>query len=164
MTSIFTSNWHIYKCCLPTQTQESETERSKNERLNNLTQTEIFNESSLLEEADIPVKGFDRLLLEAVDEAFSALGYSTKKTLYYYLEKKYNIAMTDIPYKTEEFTKALEKFLGSGAKLIQIRIMEGLYKKLKKGKQTKNFENTVIQENLVFPEYIVVLRALYNNH
>jgi len=160
MTRPFTTNWHIYKCCLSTESSESEYEQSDCERsVLLLNQIDAAEENAALKKSN----GFNRLLIEAVDEALSSLGYSAKKTIYYYLEKRYSITLADIPDKTAEFTTAIEKLLGPGAKIIQIRIMEELFQKVKKCKKVKSFEYSSAKKGITFTEYIATLHKHYCN-
>lgn len=96
-------------------------------------------------------RSFEELLLEAVDEGLSSLGNSCQQAIYFHLEKAFKINKLDIPYKIEEFTDAIEKVFGLGAKFIEIQIMKRLYKKV----------GHVIeynQENLIFTEYVAAAR------
>lgn len=94
-------------------------------------------------------RSFEKLLLEAVDEALFSLGNSSKQAIYFYLEKSFDINKQDIPYKIEEFAKAIEKIFGLGAKFLEIQIMKRLYEKL--GPFFKFFPD---QNDLIFAEYV----------
>jgi hypothetical protein len=81
-----------------------------------------------------PSKGkmdFNSLLLEALDEAFSSLGETSKKAIYYQLEIAFNIKTMEIPNKIDEFSRALERLFGEGAKFLEILVMKSLYAKIK---------------------------------
>lgn len=99
-------------------------------------------------------RGFEEILLEAVDEALSSLGDSAKQVIYFYLEKTYKIKKQDIPHKIEEFADAIEKIFGLGAKFLEILIMKRLYEKVG-GVFDYN------QENLVFTEYVATTRQSF---
>ena len=101
-------------------------------------------------------RSFEKLLLEAVDEGLSSLGDSAKETIYFYLEKTYKISRRDIPYKIEEFTNAIEKFFGVGAKTLEILIMKHLFEKV--GGVVKHNKE---QKNLVFTEYIAAAQQTF---
>lgn len=73
---------------------------------------------------------FDELLLSAIDEALSSLGESVKQSIYFHIEKKFNVAKDKIPQKLEEFQGGLEKIFGAGAQFIEILIMKNLYSKV----------------------------------
>jgi hypothetical protein len=97
---------------------------------------------------------FEDLLLEAVDDAFSSLGTSCQKALYFHLEKTYNVKRNEIPYKLEEFADAIEKIFSVGASFLEIRIMTILYQKV------GQIEHFLDREELVFTEYIAALRRM----
>lgn len=116
---------------------------------------EIGHESILLKMYNLRKSSFDRLLLEAVDEGLSLLGNSVKEAVYFYLEKDFKISRADIPSRLEDFVSSLEKLFGVGAKLIEIRIMEKLYKKV------GDFKYFPENGNVVFAEYVAALREHY---
>ncbi|MGA2310419.1 MAG: hypothetical protein ABSG57_12850 [Candidatus Bathyarchaeia archaeon] len=98
-------------------------------------------------------RSYQELVLDAVDETFSALGKTAKQVIYFHLEKTFNICKQEIPCKTEKFTKAIEEIIGPGAKLLEIEIIEKLYKKI-----GQNFKYHPKQKDLTFTEY---LKAVY---
>jgi hypothetical protein len=77
-------------------------------------------------------KNFDKLLIEAVDDALSSLGESAKLAIYYHIESKFKISKEEIPSRVKEFAEGLEKIFGSGAKFIEIMIMKKLYERVGK--------------------------------
>ena len=99
---------------------------------------------------------FDELLLEALDEGLSSLGDSAKRVIYVYLEKTYKINRQDIPYKIDSFVDAIENFLGSGAKLLEILVIKHLHKKIGH-KIDYNQELKV----LIFTEYVAAARKTF---
>jgi len=96
---------------------------------------------------------FEEVLLEAIDEGLSMLRESPKQAIYYHLEKTFKMNRLDIPYRIEEFTDAVEKIFGSGAKILEIQIMKCLFKKV--GYTFKHYPK---QKNLTFTEYIAAAR------
>lgn len=94
-------------------------------------------------------RDFKRLLLEAIDEGLSSLGDSSEQAIYFYLEKTYAIKKQDIPNKIEEFTDAIRKIFGQGAKFLEIQILKHLYEKV--GHDFRYFPE---KDNLLFTEYI----------
>ena len=48
-------------------------------------------------------KDFDKVLLEAIDEALGLLGSSARQSTYFYLEHKFKIARKDIPRETYDY-------------------------------------------------------------
>ena len=73
---------------------------------------------------------FEELLMEAIDEEFSSLGQTCKQALYFHLEKDFKLNRQDIPFRIRDFSEAIEKIFGVGAKVLQIRIMKNLFKKM----------------------------------
>jgi len=93
-------------------------------------------------------KAFEKLLIEAVDEALSSLGDSAKQAIYFHLEDKFKITKNDIPYRLEDFADGLEKIFGLGARFIEILIMKNLYGQI--GRPLEWNES----KELVFVEYV----------
>lgn len=118
-------------------------------------QIEIGAENASLMESNLHNHGFNRFLLEAVDEGLSLVGKSAEQTVYFHLEKNFNISRDDIPHRIDEFANALEKMFGLGAKVIEIRIMKKLYKKI------GNFKYVLKQDDIVFTKYVAALREYY---
>jgi len=101
----------------------------------------------------LPSSGFEKFMLEAVDEGLSLLGDSPKQAFYSYLDKAFKIKKQDIPSKIEEFTDAIERVFGNSAKLLEIEIMKHLYRKV-----GHNFEYPSETNNLLFTEYVEAAR------
>jgi hypothetical protein len=101
MKKIFTSNWHIYKVCLPAISKQTELDGI-----------------------------FETLLLEAIDETLSWLGEFAKQAFYCHLKEMAGISKKDIPYNIDYFANALEQVFGVGAKLLEIQIMKLLHEKV----------------------------------
>ena len=133
----FTTNWYIYRVCLPLTSTESKVQRDTDAKM------------SAQEELPSCNRGFENLLLEAVDEGLSSLGDSPKQVIYSYLEKIFKIKKMDIPSKIDEFADAIEKIFGHGAKHLEVQIMKRLYEKLGHG-----FEYFPEKDDLLFTEYI----------
>jgi hypothetical protein len=81
---------------------------------------------------------FDRLLLEAIDEGFSAIGESSKQAIYYHLENGFKIPRQEIPKKIGEFEHAIERIFGLGANFLGILIMKLLYEKVNRKVQLQS--------------------------
>jgi hypothetical protein len=75
-------------------------------------------------------KVFDKLLLEAVDEALASLGDSAKQAIYFHLEDKFKIARNEIPQRVKDFVHGLEKIFGMGARFLEILIMKQLHERI----------------------------------
>jgi hypothetical protein len=97
--------------------------------------------------------GFEECLLEAVDEELSSLGEAVKRIIYFHLKRTFKITKEEIPHRIAEFSDAIEKILGDGAKFLEIQIMRRLYEKL--GKDTLYVTDKDI---LVFTEYVEAAR------
>ena len=100
-------------------------------------------------------RGFEKLLLEAVDEGLSSLGDSAKHAIYFHLENTFNISRRDIPSKIEDFADAIGKIFGLGAKPIEILIMQRLYEKVGGVVEYSG------REDLVFAEYVAAARQSF---
>jgi len=103
-------------------------------------------------------RGFEKALLEAVDESFARLGDAARRTIYYHLENGFSIRRQDIPHKIEGFADAIEKIFGAAAALLEIQIMKKLFEKV--GVSLRYLPE---QENLVFTEYVEGIRLSYLN-
>ncbi len=95
---------------------------------------------------------FEKLLLEAVDEGLSSLGDSSKRAIYFHLEKSFNIRREEIPGKIEVFAEAIEKVFGSGADFLEILIMKRLHEKV--GTRFKLHETT----DFAFADYMATVK------
>jgi len=106
----------------------------------------------------LPEKAFQKLLLEAVDSALSSLGDSAKQSIYFHLEKEFDIAKDEIPVRIEDFDHGLERIFGEGTRFLEVLIMKELYEKMgSKGKiltidRGKEFE---------FVDYVRAARLTY---
>ncbi len=100
-------------------------------------------------------KTFDKLLLEAVDDALSSLGDSAKQSIYFHIEKKFKIAKNDIPHRFKEFADGLEKIFGVGARFIEILIMKNLHDKIGKPLEWDS------AKEFVFVEYVATAKECF---
>ncbi|MEM3550403.1 MAG: hypothetical protein QXV01_04850 [Candidatus Bathyarchaeia archaeon] len=156
MAKPFTSNWLIYKCCLPNANMP-ESGRAVNGKVKPpIAQMETSIEGAMIEEPKVLGEGFDRILIEVVDEVFSMLGESARKAIYNHLERKFRIRKEEIPKKIGEFSRAVEKIFGTAAKMIEINIMRRLYEKV-----DDDFVYYPEKESVVFAEYVAALRKHY---
>lgn len=105
-----------------------------------------------LEESKLTRKAFDRLLLEAVDEALASLGDSAKQAIYFYLEDKFKIARNEIPQRVEDFADGLQKIFGIGARFLEILIMKRLHERIESPLEWDE------SKELVFVEYIAAAK------
>jgi len=114
-----------------------------------------FRISTCLWELTLLEKDFDELLLEAVDEGLASIGESSKQAIYFYLETVFNIKRHEIPYKIEDFTAAIEKIFGQGAKCLEILIMNHLYEKVERPIQLHE------PKDFTFTSYVTAARQSF---
>lgn len=136
MKKPFTTNWHINKMCLPSLV-EAEDNRTVCEL--GFTFEEVTERSS----------SFSRFLIEAVDEGLCTFGESVRETIYACLEDTFGIRKIDIPGRVDEFSDALGKIFGDGARLLEIQIMKNLCRKV--GDIAEYFPK---KEDITFTEYV----------
>jgi len=77
-----------------------------------------------------PLRHFDQLLLDAVDEGLAALGESAQQTIYHFIEERFHIQRMEIPEKLQAFHEALTELIGPGATIIEKGILEKLREKM----------------------------------
>jgi len=136
MKRVLTTNWPINRVCLLSVSTSR-------------VQCDISEKRSTLESRSHR-HDFRKLLLEAVDEVFSSsLGDSAKRAIYFNLQKTFRIKKQEIPNKIDEFTNAIEKIFGDGAKLLEIQVMKHLYEKV--GNEFGYFPE---EDDLLFTEYV----------
>jgi hypothetical protein len=102
-------------------------------------------------------KAFDKVLVEAVDDALASLGDSAKQAIYFHLESKFKVTKDQIPNNVEVFVEGLEKIFGSGAKFLEILIMKKLYEKVGKPLEWDT------SKELEFVNYVEAARRSFNN-
>lgn len=148
-----TTNWYLYKPHLhPISTKDGNNNRSLRVKKRN-------EDSSPKGKVEKKTISFEELLLEAIDEGLSLLGESAKQVVYFHLKKTFKINRQDIPHKLDEFTDAIEKIFGNGAKLLEIQIMKCLFKKV--GYTFKHYPRPM---NLEFIEYIAAVKLAQENY
>jgi hypothetical protein len=74
-------------------------------------------------------KQFDKLLIEAIDEAMTSLGAPVKNEFYLKLEINFNMEKEAIPQRLEEFSNILHKIFGLGACRLEIKFLKNLESK-----------------------------------
>jgi len=99
----------------------------------------------------------EELVLEAIDESLSSMGQNCKKSIYFHLENEYNLNKGEIPFRTKDFSEAIEKIFGVGAKILEIQILKSLFKKM--GNINSHFYN---HKSLELTKYIQAARASRN--
>lgn len=124
-------------------------------QLPKLFQMIISEEKQTSEKNETTSNKFEQLLAEAIDESFSSLGSSAKHAIYYHLENLFNIKKSEIPYKIEEFTIAIEDIFGEGAQLLEIQMMKCLHQKV-----GTPFKQIPMKDELVFTDYMLAHKML----
>jgi hypothetical protein len=99
---------------------------------------------------------FNQILLEAIDDTLSSLSESVKKSLYYHLEKIFNIKKYEIPYRIDDFSDALERIFGLGARPLEIMLIKHLHNRI--GIDCKwDLPKWVVPE-LTFKQYVLLMK------
>ena len=95
---------------------------------------------------------FNEALLEAIDSAFSSLGKSCRRALYFHLETTFRLPRRQIPERPEEFDEALKTIFKRGAAFLEKLILKKLCKMLG--------VSAVEDEALDFVESISIIRNI----
>lgn len=102
---------------------------------------------------------FSGILLEAINQTLSSLGKSRKRKVYSYLEKELGIKRKEVLFRISEFSRAIEKVLGTDAFNYKTKLLIEVDKKLNAIDRPKNFDCLV--PNLTFEDYIQIKQLLY---
>jgi len=70
---------------------------------------------------------FDTAVRVSLDEGLNAFGESVRQTIYYHVEKRYQVKPESVPEKIETFHEALESLLDEGSKVVEKLIAQKLY-------------------------------------
>jgi len=104
-------------------------------------------------------KEFEDFLQDSIDEAFSSLGEAVKTSIYFHLEHKFTITRQEIPWRIADFSDALERIFGLGAKHLELLIMKKLYEKVNCLYRWEG-PNWLVPD-LTFKEYVELVRIAY---
>ena len=102
---------------------------------------------------------FEDVFQDSVEEALSCLGESVKKSIYFHLENSFLLSRQDIPCRVKDFSDALERIFGLGAKHIELLIMEKLYLKVNCSYKWEGPKWLV--PDLTFEQYVELMRTGY---
>jgi hypothetical protein len=105
-------------------------------------------------------ESFEQILLEAIDEALSALGESVQVSIYFYLEEKFKIRKHEIPQRIGEFSDALERIFGLGTRHLEILFMKSLHSKIKLVCNWPTSYKWVVPE-VTFQEYVRLMKQKF---
>ncbi|MEM3551074.1 MAG: hypothetical protein QXN87_08685 [Candidatus Bathyarchaeia archaeon] len=147
---VFSTNWHIYRACLPTLSGKAESDFA----LAALKLQKLMDDGDSFKNSELRKKDFNTIFLEALDETLASLGESCRQSIYFHLENSFKIERQDIPLKIEEFARAIESIFGFGARLIEIQIMKRLHTKI------GGFKYYPKDENLSFAQYAKAIKIL----
>jgi hypothetical protein len=89
---------------------------------------------------------FNTILFQAVYEGLNSIGSSIPSAILSYLEKDGSIGPGRVINDPQTFDEGLKKIFGFGAKVIEKKILESLYEKLR--------IQQAVQDNFSFPEEI----------
>ena len=102
---------------------------------------------------------FEDVFQDSVEEALSCLGESVKKSIYFHLENSFLLSRQDIPCRVKDFSDALERIFGLGARHIELLIMEKLYMKVNCSYKWEGPKWLV--PDLTFEQYVELMRTGY---
>jgi hypothetical protein len=91
-------------------------------------------------------KEFDRALQEAINEALTAVGETSKRILLFHVQKNFQLQPSDIARRPEVFAFALKQVLGQGGDLIGSLVVKLLCQKLcldYEGVKSLHFEEAI---------------------
>ncbi|MCW4052554.1 MAG: hypothetical protein NWE78_05020 [Candidatus Bathyarchaeota archaeon] len=95
---------------------------------------------------------FEKSIIRAIDlQLKQVFGETATMIIYSYLQTTLSLQQKDIPAKLEIFTDGLNKFLSSGALVVERVILQNLYCEL-----GREFE---IKEGYRLPDYVDELKA-----
>ena len=102
---------------------------------------------------------FNKILLEAIDDALSSLSESVKESIHYHLEKIFNIKKYEIPHRIDDFQDALEKIFGLGARPLEIMFMKDLHNRV--GLVCKWDLPKCVAPELTFKQYVLLMKQQF---
>jgi len=111
-----------------------------------------------------PTKSFEQLLLEAIDEALSSLGESVKTAIYFHVENSFNVKRLEIPQRLADFSEALARIFGPGARHLETLFMKSLHAKIKVTCKWPEYEwplSKWIVPEMTFQEYVRLMQRSF---
>ena len=103
---------------------------------------------------------FCEMLGECIEAAFSSIGESAKIAIYTHLKNVFGIEKHQIPYRIDDFSDALEKIFGAGARNLEILFIKNIQAKAKIEYNWGSHESS--SSEFTFKEFIRVLKQNYN--
>ena len=104
---------------------------------------------------------FNKILLEAIDEALLSLGELAKASLYLHLQNDFALPKHQIPVRIVDFVDALERIFGQAALQLQILIMKCLNEKVQ-GSYEWSGPRWLVPD-LTFTKYIKLMRVYWTD-
>ncbi|HTY74583.1 MAG TPA: hypothetical protein VMD05_03355 [Candidatus Nanoarchaeia archaeon] len=108
-----------------------------------------------------PDNKFNEILLVSVDEALSTFGESVKTSIYFHLENTFSLPKHEIPLRIEDFSNALERIFGLGARHLEILIMRNLNQKTES--QDKTNKPNWLASDFTFGKYVEKTRISFED-
>jgi len=97
---------------------------------------------------------FEKLLIKSVDDGLKdTFGETATEIIYKHLERNHSLKQEEIPEKLEVFIEALQKFLSSGATVVEGIVLEKLCSNLGIERPSEGSPN--------FVDYITKLKKTY---
>lgn len=85
------------------------------------------------------------------------MGESSRQAIYFHLEKSFNIKRDEIPYRIEDFARAIESIFGLGANFLEILIMKRLHERIGGGFRWSE------SSDFTFVEYTAVAKRSFTD-
>jgi hypothetical protein len=102
---------------------------------------------------------FNKILLEAIDEALLSLGELAKTSFYLYLQNEFGLPRYQIPSRIIDFVDGLEKIFGHAALQLQILIMKCLNRKVE-GSYEWSGPSWLVPD-LTFTKYVKLMQLYF---
>ncbi|MGB9841414.1 MAG: hypothetical protein ACPLKZ_01685 [Candidatus Bathyarchaeales archaeon] len=102
--------------------------------------------------------------MEAIDEALSSLGESVKTAVYFHLEHSFNIKRQEIPNRLADFSEALERIFGPGARRLEVLFMKSIHSKIKVICKWPEYEwplSKWLIPELTFQDYVKIMQQKF---
>jgi hypothetical protein len=110
---------------------------------------------------------FDDILLETIDETLTSLGEPVKNAVYFHLKTNFNMSKNEIPKKLTAFSNIVQKIFGSGACILEIKLMKTLHSKIEVNVKWPEYEAPLskwIVTDMSFIEYVNSMRQNYGEN
>jgi hypothetical protein len=130
-----------------------------NQRLNQKTAPRLDKQPLAVEVNVGAEQSFYEVLSGAIDEAFSSLGESVREAIFFHSEKTFGIRRSEIPYRIDDFSDALERIFGLGARRLEILFMKNLHAKV--GTVGKCGLPKWVVPELTFKEYVRMMKQSF---